>query len=127
MKGYTFEFDINKVMFDEQYKSNEHETVTLYFFAPKEWLGGRYPEAISAEISVEYPIAHPEAIYATVMMSPTRVNENDGVEDYDWYDIVLLPSEVEQLMDLASKALREEVATRVLAKEEKETQKVNHT
>lgn len=105
MKGYTFEFDISKVMFDEQYKSDEYETVTLYFFAPKEWLGGLYPEAISAEISVEYPVAHPEAIYATVMMSPTRVTDNNSVEDYDWYDIVLLPTEIEQLMDLAMKAL----------------------
>lgn len=95
------------------------ETVTLYFFAPKEWLGGLYPEAISAEISVEYPVAHPEAIYATVMMSPTRVTDNNSVEDYDWYDIVLLPTEIEQLMDLAMKALREEAETRVLAKEEK--------
>ncbi len=119
MEGYTFEFDINKVMFEEQYKSNEHETVTLYFFAPKEWLGGSYPNAISAEISVEYPVTHPEAIYATVMMSPTRVTENDSVEDYDWYDIVLLPTEIEQLMDLATKALREEVITRVLAEKEK--------
>lgn len=107
MKGYTFEFDISKVMFDEQYKSDEYETVTLY------------PEAISAEISVEYPVAHPEAIYATVMMSPTRVTDNNSVEDYDWYDIVLLPTEIEQLMDLAMKALREEAETRVLAKEEK--------
>lgn len=119
MKGYTFEFDISKVMFDEQYKSDEYETVTLYFFAPKEWLGGLYPEVISAEISVEYPVAHPEAIYATVMMSPTRVTDNNSVEDYDWYDIVLLPTEIEQLMDLAMKALREEAETRVLAKEEK--------
>lgn len=103
MKGYTFEFDISKVMFDEQYKSDEYETVTLYFFAPKEWLGGLYPEAI----------------YATVMMSPTRVTDNNSVEDYDWYDIVLLPTEIEQLMDLAMKALREEAETRVLAKEEK--------
>lgn len=124
MKGYTFEFDISKVMFDERYENKEYETVTLYFFAPKEWLGESYSEAISAEISVEYPITHPEAIYATVMMSPTRVTENDGVEDYDWYDIVLLPSEVEQLMDLAAKALREEADTNVLAEEEKETQKV---
>lgn len=75
MKGYTFEFDISKVMFDEQYKSDEYETV--------------------------------------------RVTDNNSVEDYDWYDIVLLPTEIEQLMDLAMKALREEAETRVLAKEEK--------
>lgn len=43
----------------------------------------------------------------------------NSVEDYDWYDIVLLPTEIEQLMDLAMKALREEAETRVLAKEEK--------
>ena len=71
MKGYVFEFDISKVLFDERYRNDEYETETLYFFAPKEWLSGRYPEAISAEISVEYPVAHPEAIYATVMMSPS--------------------------------------------------------
>lgn len=40
---------------NEQCKSDAHETVTLCFFAPKEWLGGLYPEAISAEICVEYP------------------------------------------------------------------------
>lgn len=107
MKANTFLFDISKVMFDERYENKEYETVTLYFFAPKEWLGGLYPEAISAEISVEYPAAHPEANYATVMMSPTRVNKNNSAEDYDWYDIVLLPSNVEQLIDLATKNIAE--------------------
>ena len=58
-------------------------------------------------------------LYTSVMMSPTRVTDNNSVEDYDWYDIVLLPTEIEQLMDLAMKALREEAETRVLAKEEK--------
>lgn len=125
MKMHTFHFDISKVTFEELYENKEYETVTLYFFAPKEWLGELHPEAISAEISVEYPIAHPEAIYATVMMSPTRENEeNDSIEDYDWHDVVILPSKVEQLIDLATKTLRKEADTHVL-EEEKETQEVN--
>lgn len=107
MKMHTFHFDISKVTFEELYENKEYETVTLYFFAPKEWLGELHPEAISAEISVEYPIAHPEAIYATVMMSPTRVNEeNDSIEDYDWHNVVILPSKIEQLIDLAKKKKR---------------------
>ncbi len=106
MKEFIFDFDINKVEFDERterYTDDEYGTTTLYFIAPKEWLGDLYPEAVSAEISVEYPSSFPEAIYTSVMMSPTRTDTGDYFEDYDWFDIVLLPSEVEQLMNLAAK------------------------
>lgn len=103
MKGHTFRFDISKVKFEERYKNLEHETMTFYFIAPKEWLGDGFPEAVHAEISVEYPITHPEAVYATVMMSPTREDEDGNSEDYEWFDIMLLPSEIELLMTLAEK------------------------
>lgn len=104
MKGIIFDFDINKVEFEERYYSEEYETVTLYFTAPKEWLNNRFPEAVHSEISVEYPANHPEAIYATVMMSPTKTDTDGNSEDYDWFDIVLLPSEIELLMELAEKS-----------------------
>lgn len=103
MKGFIFDFDISKVEFEERYENKEYETVTLYFMAPKEWLNGNFPEAVHSEISVEYPIDHPEAIYATVMMSPTKTDTDGNSEDYDWFDITLLPSEIELLMDLANK------------------------
>lgn len=103
MEGFIFDFDINKVKFEEKYENKEYQTVTLYFIAPKEWLGNRFHEAVHSEISVEYPINQPEAIYATVMMSPTKIKTNYDSEDYDWFDIVLLPSEIELLMDLANK------------------------
>lgn len=103
MKGFIFDFDISKVKFEEKYESKEYQTMTLYFVAPKEWLGDQFPEAVHSEISVEYPISQPEAIYATVLMSPIKVDTDGNSEDYDWFDIVLLPSEIESLMNLASK------------------------
>lgn len=104
MKEIIFDFDINRVEFEEKYESKEYQTVTLYFIAPKEWLSDRFPEAVHSEISVEYPISQPEAIYATVMMSPTKVDTDGNSEDYDWFDIVLLPGEIELLMELAEKS-----------------------
>lgn len=103
MKGFIFDFDIEKVKFEERYENKEYEMITLYFIAPKEWLNGQFPEAVHSEISVEYPMNHPEAIYATVMMSPTKEDSEGHFEDYDWFDIILLPTEIELLMNLAKK------------------------
>ncbi len=50
------DFDMKKVILEDQYKSDEYETMTLYFIAPKEWLEGLYPDAVHTEISVEYPL-----------------------------------------------------------------------
>lgn len=101
MKEFVFNIDISKVKFEERYESKEYGTVTLYFTAPKE---GRFPEAVHSVISVEYPTNHMEAIYATVMMSPTKTDADGNSEDYDWFDIELLPSEIELLMELAEKS-----------------------
>lgn len=96
-----FEFDISRVEFEERYDNEEYNTSTLYFSAPRDWLDGDYPEAVSAEISLEYPLGFvPEAHDVTVMMSPTREDE-DGCEDYDWYDIDLSYSDIEALLSLA--------------------------
>ena len=55
------DFDAKKVTLEEQYKSDEYETVTLYFIAPKEWLSDLYSDIVHIEISVEYPLNCPEA------------------------------------------------------------------
>ena len=89
-------FDIEKVIFEEKYISDTYNSVTLYFITPKEWLNGKYPEAEHSEICLEYPIDHPEAMYAVAMLSPTK-----DCEDYDWFDIKLTNSEIESLMKLA--------------------------
>ena len=65
------DFDTKKVILEDQYKSDEYETMTLYFIAPKEWLEGLYPDAVHTEISVEYPLNCPEAYAATVMIGVT--------------------------------------------------------
>ena len=115
MVEFEFSFDIDKVKFEERFVNDELETVTLYFIAPKEWLGDLFPEAVHATISVEYPIAHPEARYASVMISPTKENSDGGFGDYEWGDIIALPEEIEALMILAEK----EEKINGVAKEEK--------
>ena len=98
----TVPFDISLVEFEERFDSEEYNTSTLYFIAPKEWLGDSYPEAVHSEISVEYPSGFvPEANAATVMMSPTKVDEDGNGEDYDWFDIDLHLSDIEALIRLA--------------------------
>lgn len=115
MVEFEFSFDIDKVKFEERFINDELETVTLYFIAPKEWLGDLFPEAVHATISVEYPIAHPEASYASVMISPTKEDADGGFEDYEWCDLTALPEEIEALMILAEK----EKKINGVAKEEK--------
>lgn len=98
-------FDISLVKFEERLDSEEYNTSTLYFIAPKEWLGDSYPEAVHSEISVEYPFGFiPEANTATVMMSPTRVDEDGNSEDYDWFDVDLSPNDIEALLSLAERS-----------------------
>lgn len=95
------DFDAKKVTLEDWYKNDEYETMTLYFEAPKEWLNGLYPDAVSAEISVEYPLKYPEASEATVMISPTRDLGEDGYEDYDWNDLELPLPDIEALIGMA--------------------------
>ena len=95
----------NRIWLEERYDSEEYGTTTLYFVAPKEMLNGKYPEAESMEISVEFPIDNIEAKYATVMFSPTKYDDEvGGYTDYDWFDVSLPFEEVEVLIDLAKKS-----------------------
>lgn len=93
-----------RIEFDERYDNKEEGTTTLYFVAPKELLPREYPEAVSMEISVEFPINHPEARYADVQYSPTKMDkENECFLDYDWTGFTLPYDEIEELIALAEK------------------------
>jgi len=87
-----------RIVFDESYESEAYQTVILYFSCPKEFieivLGKEFPDAVSAELSIEMPRSDLEARYATVCISPTNA---DG-EDYDWYGISLPLDEIELLI-----------------------------
>ena len=50
---------------------------------------------------MEFPTANPEARYAEVMFSPTK----DG-EDYDWFDVLIPLDEIEELMALAERSVK---------------------
>lgn len=85
-----------EIVFEEKYIDKEYGTTTLYFIAPKEMLKGKYPEAESTEISIEFPTGQMESKNASVMFSPTK----DG-EDYDWYDVDLPYDVIDRLINLA--------------------------
>ena len=93
-----------RIEFDEAWNKADGETV-LYFTAPKEMLWGDYPEAISMEISLEFPTDCAEPEYVDVCISPTRyVEEYDSYEDYDWRDISMPWVEIRELIELARAA-----------------------
>lgn len=93
-----------RIEFDEKYIDEEYGTTTLYFIAPKEMLNGKYPEAESMEISIECPIDHLEARYASVEFSPTKYDEeNDCYTDYEWFDVDMSYEDIEALIELAEK------------------------
>lgn len=96
-----------RIIFDESYISEEWGTITLYFIAPKEMLNGKYPEAESMEISIEFPRECVDARYANVMFSPTKYDEEeDCYTDYDWFDVNLSCEEIEKLIKLAEESGR---------------------
>ena len=98
------DFDTKKVTLEDLYRSDEYETMTLYFIDPKEWLSAIYDDIVHTEISVEYPLNCPEAFAATVMVSPTRDIGHGKYEDYDWNDLDLALSDLEILLDIAETA-----------------------
>lgn len=103
---FVFDFDINKIKFEEKYINEEYNTITLYFTAPKEWTADQYPNnnVVGSEISVEYPIGFDDAMYANVQISPTEMFfDKDGFYDFDWCDIQLSDSDIEALIKLAKK------------------------
>lgn len=91
----------HQIVFNERYESEVYQTVTLYFTCPKEILfdvlKNEFPDAVSAELSIELPISDLEARYATVCISPT----NEEGEDYDWSDISLPLEDIELLLKKA--------------------------
>lgn len=85
------------VEFDERYDSDEYNTTTLYFTAPKELLPDDYPDAVSAEISIEFLANHPFYHEASVMISPTNAEGND----YDWDDWLIDAGIFDKLVRIA--------------------------
>lgn len=101
----------HRIEFEEKYESADYGTTTLYFKAPKELFNGlrigNFPDAVSMEISVEFPSNHIEAAYADVCVSPTNAEGSD----YDWTDIDLPYEEINALIDLANKSTAKDCQT----------------
>lgn len=100
---------LRQSVFDDICISDEYDTTTMYFKAPKEilkaLLGEEYSDedAVSAEISIEMPSAHLESRYADIAVSPTICEKCDGAVSYvdtDWNDVELPHDEVDNLLSL---------------------------
>lgn len=94
------------IKFDERYDDDENELTTLYFTAPKELLKEfdleGYPEAVSIEISLEFPLDCIVPEHAYVSVSPTS---EDG-EDYDWCDFDEMDyNDIQALIQLAEASM----------------------
>ncbi len=90
---------LNQIDFDEEVYSEVYETKTLYFTCSVGILDGKYPDAESAEISVEIPTGDSRN-GITVMISPTKMVDG-GYTDYDWNEIKISAEEIAALIMLA--------------------------
>lgn len=95
-------FDIEQIKLEESYFSETYDSTTLYFTLPKEWVSSLYPEACAAELSVEFPCAHPEPAFAQAEIAYT-IEEDDAFIDCGWWDIELLPQDVGELLKFNNK------------------------
>lgn len=95
-------FDVEQIKFEESYFSEMYDSTTLYFTLPKEWVSSLYPEAWAAELSVEFPGAHPEPAFAQAEIAYT-IKENDALIDCDWWDIELSSQDVGELLKCNNK------------------------
>lgn len=96
----------DRIKFDERYDDEENKSTTLYFTAPKELLKEfdlkNYPEAISIEISLEFPLDCIVPEHAYVSVSPTNKNG----EDYDWCNFDYMDcNDIEALIELAKASI----------------------
>lgn len=101
-------FDVEQIKFEESYISKMYDSVTLYFTLPKEWVSKLYPEACAAELSIEFPRAHPEPYFAQAEIAYT-VEENGAFVDCGWWDIDLLPQDTGALIDFRNKTTNQAV------------------
>lgn len=93
--------DENRIVFEEAYESKTYSTTTLYFTGPKSLLKDEYDDAEFSTISVEFPTNNREAKSCTVMISPTKYDEEIGEYiDYDWFDYPISYEEIERLLEL---------------------------
>lgn len=98
-------FDVEQIKFEESYFSEMYDSTTLYFMLPKEWVSSLYPEAYAAELSVEFPCAHPEPDFAQAEIAYTIKEDDGALIDCDWWDIELLPQDVGELLKFSNKTV----------------------
>lgn len=80
---------IDRIEFEESFWSQDRKTLTMYFIAPVELLDSKYPEAVSAELMVEFEAEGNDCFdpkSGIVEISPTG-EHGDGLLDFDWKSV----------------------------------------
>lgn len=92
----------SRIKFEERSDSTVRNITNLYFIAPKEMLGNKYPEAESMEICITVPSDSLAANSAFVTCSPTKFDDKLQCHvDYDWSDIEMSMEDITELLLLA--------------------------
>lgn len=95
--------------FEERVDNEVAQETILYFKVSnevlEEYTGRTYPDAVSAEVSLTFPLNDLDLEKMNASISPTRYDEEwDAYEEYDWTDVELSEDEVAQLMELFEEA-----------------------
>ena len=99
------------VIFDDVFVSEKLNEITYYFILDTEVLKDfniEIPEkTVHSELSISLPLDDQEIYNAVVEISPT-VEDDDYSEDIDWNEIVLPTDEIEELIKIAKKEIKNE-------------------
>lgn len=96
-----------KIELSDTYKNEASGTQELFFDAPKELLGDRYPNAVMADIRVEFPLDDPSGEAASIEFSPVDDDGDDGYVSTDWnpaelFDPDLSVEDINKLIAMAN-------------------------
>ena len=93
----------NKFQFEDRYDNEDFNTTIFWITAPCDILEEEYIDAEFATISIEIPMDDFCAEKATVLVSPTKFDGENGYCDYDWREMGLSIEDTQKLIDICLK------------------------
>lgn len=103
----TFREILDQIEPEDYFVSDVYGTTTIYFIVRKDAFNKLFPRVWnnldSGEISIEFPTNNPDANAVRVEMSPSL----NGC-DYDWISIDLSCDDIELLLSMGIKFMKEE-------------------
>lgn len=98
--------NLDNIEFEDLFVNEDTNEITLYFKAPRSYLGNKYPDADYCTISVVYPIGCQKTSFARTYYSPTKETENRTI-DYDVDRVYCYYEFVRMLFDIYNDWVKE--------------------